>query len=78
MQLVHVMHRFSVLPKPHERIDLFFDAKKWKGEIKNAEPEKCSELRWAKISELPKNIIPEVRQALEKISEGEHYSEFNF
>ena len=37
---VQIMHR----KKDDERIDYFFVAKKWQGEIKNMEPNKCDEL----------------------------------
>ena len=78
LQLMHTMHRYSTDPVPHERIDLFFEARKWQGEITNAEPHKCDELRWSRPDALPDNIIPEVRQALEKIDIHQPYSSFNF
>ena len=42
------------------------------------EPDKCSELKWNKIDDLPDNIIPEVKLALENISKVIHYSEFGW
>lgn len=78
LSLAHTMHRFSSEPSPHERIDLYFEVRKWQGEIINAEPHKCSELRWASLSELPVKMIPEVRQALLRIASGEPYSDYNF
>jgi mutator protein MutT len=78
LRLVHTLHRISDVPVKHERIDLFFEIRKWNGDIKIAEPNKCDELRWVKIEKLPKNMVPEVRHALEKISAGDIYSDFNF
>jgi len=78
LQLAHTMHRYNTDPVPHERIDLFFEAQKLHGEIANAEPHKCDELRWVRPDVLPDNVIPEVRQALEKIAEHQPYSSFNF
>ncbi len=80
LHLVHTMHR-QVDENDrhgHERIDMFFNAIDWTGEPVNAEPHKCSELRWVSIAELPENMIPEVKYALEKIAAGEPYSDFNF
>ena len=78
LRLVHTMHRFSDEPEPHERIDLFFEITKWQGELSNAEPEKCSEISWYHIDNLPENMVPEVRSALEKIAAGRAYSDYNF
>lgn len=78
LRLVHTMHRFSDEPEPHERIDLFFEITKWQGELSNTEPEKCSEISWYDIDNLPENMVPEVRSALEKIAAGEPYSDYNF
>lgn len=43
----------------------------------NAESEKCSELRWFKLEELPENTVHNVRFALEKVSQGDVYSELD-
>ena len=40
-----------------EYIDFVFIAKEWQGNIINMEPEKCSELTWYQINNLPQNII---------------------
>jgi len=78
LHLVHTMHRLSKEPELHERIDLYFEIKDWKGTAHNAEPHKCDELRWVKSDELPANTILEVVQALNKIVANEPYSDFNF
>lgn len=43
--------------KKTEYIDFIFTARKWKGNIKNMEPEKCTEILWCNINNLPDNII---------------------
>lgn len=40
-----------------EYIDFIFIAKKWKGNIINMEPEKCTELKWCSLNKLPSNIL---------------------
>ncbi len=78
LRLVHTLHRYSEDPTPHERIDLYFEAAKWQGQPKNAEPHKCDELRWVPVNDIPTNMTPEVRQALAMIAKGITYSDFDF
>jgi ADP-ribose pyrophosphatase YjhB (NUDIX family) len=70
LKLVHVMHRKSA---DYERIDFYFLAERWSGELRNMEPNKCSEIAW--FSKIPKNTIKNVRIALGHIDKGEFYSE---
>ena len=67
-----VMHRQAEEP----RIDFFFAVERWLGEIRNREPEKCDELLWAPIEDLPPNMVPYVRHAIECYKAGERYAEF--
>jgi ADP-ribose pyrophosphatase YjhB (NUDIX family) len=62
--------------RTEERIDFFFTVRKWKGKIRNAEPHKCSELKWVDSGKFPKNMVPYVRKALEMLVKGEHYFEY--
>jgi 8-oxo-dGTP diphosphatase len=75
VDIVHIMHRRT---PDREYIDFFLLVSQWKGDIKNMEPEKCSELRWAKIDKLPENTIPYIRFAINQINSGEIYSEYGF
>ncbi|MEI8338241.1 MAG: NUDIX domain-containing protein [bacterium] len=70
-----VMHRFC---GDHERMDFFFEPKKWSGEIKNMEPNKCADLTWFALNNLPENIIPYIKEALECYKKGISYSEFGW
>ena len=78
LELVHVIHRKSTTPVPHERIDLFFRIREWQGEPKNAEPHKHAEIKWYPTKSRPKDMVPEVRFALDRIAAGEAFSEFGF
>ena len=60
----------------HERIAFFFSAKQWDGEPINMEPEKCDEIRWVDVNQLPSNTVPYVRAALEHYFAGCFFSEF--
>ncbi len=69
------MHRFE----NQERVDFFFKTNRWKGEPKVMEPEKAGEIRWVNLSELPSNIVPYVRQAIELgLKKGQIYSEYGW
>lgn len=72
LQVAHVQHRLS---PEREYFDIFLTADQWQGEIENMEPEKCSELRWAPVDDLPSNIVPDVKEALVNIDKGVHYGE---
>lgn len=69
-----VMHRRS----DDERIDFFFTVTNWQGEPKICEPDKCDDIQWFPLEDLPTNIIPYVRQAVEKYLVEEPYTEFGW
>jgi 8-oxo-dGTP diphosphatase len=48
----------------------------YQGEVYNAEPNKCDEVIWVSKDNLPENIAPSLRFALEAIFRGEIYSEY--
>lgn len=77
LELIHAIHR-SRIGNDGERIDLFFTAKQWQGEIKNMEPEKCDDLSWFDLNKLPDNIIPYIKQVIEAIQQKKVYSESGF
>ena len=72
LDMVHVMHRAK------ERIEFFFVAKNWQGEPVNTEPDKCDDVRWFPLDNIPSNLIPSVKAALEKYQAGETFSEFGW
>lgn len=74
LEFVHVMNRKS----DSERISFFFAPQKWEGEIKKMEPDKCSDLSWFPLDNLPNNIIPYVKKAIEHYLNGIKYSEFGW
>jgi len=67
-----VMHRME----GDERVDFFVHVRQWQGEPINTEPDKCDELRWVNVNELPDNIIPYVKKAIENHSLGVVFQEF--
>lgn len=75
LKFVHVAHRLGS-GASDEYIDLFFECTKWSGEVENMEPEKCKELVWRPMDNLPAEMIPYVRNVLERIARGETYSSY--
>ncbi len=67
-----VLHR----SQDEERLDFFFEARSWQGELRNAEPEKCAELAWFPVDGLPENTITNVRTAIANWQPGTRYCEF--
>jgi len=67
-----VMHRIE----DEERVDFFFQVHKWSGEPFNAEPDKCDDLRWVALDQLPENTVPYVRQALSNHLNGVRFAEY--
>ncbi len=61
-----------------ERLDFFLHVREWDGEPANTEPEKCDDLRWADVDDLPENIIPYVRRAIENFRAGVPFEEFGW
>lgn len=72
IELVHIMHRMY-----SGYIDFFFVSHYQGIDPLNKEPEKCDEFKWVSIIELPENIVPSVRFAIENYAKGITFSEFN-
>lgn len=71
IQFAHVMHRVS----DKEYLDFFFTATKWEGEPRNTEPEKCDDMQWFPLDDLPNNILPYIKQVIKDMNKAKHYSE---
>jgi 8-oxo-dGTP pyrophosphatase MutT (NUDIX family) len=69
-----VMHRIE----GDERVDFFVQVKHWQGKIVNAEPDKCDDLHWANVNDLPANIIPYVARAIQNHLNGISFDEFGW
>ncbi|HEC35493.1 MAG TPA: NUDIX domain-containing protein [Anaerolineae bacterium] len=74
LQVVGVMHRRS----DDERIDFFLVATSWSGEITNREPHRCDRLAWFRLDDLPENVIPYVRKALDNYRRGIWFDSFGW
>ncbi len=72
MEIAHIVHQI----KKVEYIDFYFLARKWQGEPKICEPDKCDEIGWFALDNLPDNLIIQVQEAIGNFQKGLLYSEF--
>ena len=71
LKFIHLSHRFS------NRIyyDIYFAVDKYTGEPIISEPEKCSELKWFDIDNLPPDIIACREAVIREYKNNNYYSE---
>src|SRR6266496_226021 len=74
IQYSSVMHRME----GDERVDYFVHVIKWASEPVNAEPNKCDEIRWVDMDDLPVNTIPYIRRALHNHRTGIKFDEYGW
>jgi len=74
VSFAHVVHNLS---GENRRMDFYFTVKKFKGEIQNLEPTKCTKMEFFSKDSLPPvdKIAPTTLQALENIWHNIPYSE---
>ena len=74
VEIVQMMHRIA----ESERIDFFVTVASWQGEIVNNEPDKCDDLSWFPLDQLPENTIPYVWQAIRNYHNDIPFSSFGW
>jgi 8-oxo-dGTP pyrophosphatase MutT (NUDIX family) len=74
LEFVQVAYRMNQ-ERTGFRADFFFKASIWKGEIINAEPNKCDDLQWFASDGLPENVVPLMRSVLESMEKGSYLVE---
>lgn len=70
LEFIHTCYRINKGDATSDWINFYFKATKWKGEVVNAEPEKCDGLLWVPMDALPENTVDVVKQAVEHIRKG--------
>lgn len=73
LKQAHLMH---CMVDGSEWLNVFFTTEKWTGTPVVKEPHKHGAVEWCAWDNLPQNTIPYVRQALEEIENGSHFSEY--
>ena len=65
------MHRTGNTGDPiDERVDWFLLATSWAGEPQILETDKCAELRWFGVHDLPTPVVPHELQVIEALRDG--------
>lgn len=75
LTFVHVAHRLGQ-STDNERVDFFYEARTWSGEVINAEPNKCDDVAWFLADALPDNVSPFIKRVLADVQGGKAYSEY--
>jgi 8-oxo-dGTP diphosphatase len=65
------MHRTGSGLPIDERVDYFFAATSWSGDPRIIEPDKCADLRWCGLHDLPTPVVPHELTVLEAIRVGD-------
>ena len=73
-ELAFVLHQKS----GGSRVGLFFRATEWGGTATNNEPDKCAEVRWFDLNDLPSNMVPYAAFVLAEVRKGKLYGEYNW
>lgn len=62
LAFAHLCHHAD--PDGQYRVGVFFAARRWDGEPVNAEPDKCSEIGWHPLDNLPADTVSYIRAGL--------------
>lgn len=68
LELATVVHNYR-----ENYVRFFFKATEYNGTPTIMEPEKCSELVWSPVDNLPEDTIPHIKLAIESIGDGLSY-----
>lgn len=78
LELDFTMQRTRHADPVDERVDFFFTARRWAGEPRVLEPDKCAEIRWCPLSALPDPVVPHEAHALAHLGSGARYLTFGW
>ena len=73
LELVSIIH-----PYQEDYINVFFTTNKYTGTPKIMEPNKCDDLKWFNINELPENTIIRIRNVIKNMKKGIIYDDGDF
>lgn len=76
IRLTHTMYR-TAHDETGDRSDYFFTVEKWNEEPKIMEPDKCDDLNWFPINQLPEKTVHYIKDVIQKIEKGIQYSEID-
>ena len=69
ISLIYLLHHYS-----GERLNFIFETNGEELKPQIGEPDKCSELRWVDLADLPEETTPKVKLIISDILEGKKYN----
>lgn len=75
ISIIHVLNRKG---EDKTRIDYFFKIRSWSGRIENIEKNKCVELGWYDINNLPTDIVPYILYVINMIKDKKPFSVYGW
>lgn len=75
LEVLHVLYRKV---EDNAYVDFILECKEWSGEIEIKEKDKCNEIKWADITNLPCNVIPFIKKIFTKEHKGEYYISYGW
>ncbi|SRR6056297_1666760 len=77
LEVKTVCHSYSN-HNDREFIQFFAICRNWSGEIRNNEPDKCGEVKFFQLNNLPENMVPYIKDGIEKTLKGVHFYEYGW
>lgn len=74
MEVIHVMQNKT----DYDYLNIFVKVHNWKGEPTIKEKDKCDDLSWFEMDNLPNNLLHFLKEFLEKNKRGEIFSAFGY
>ncbi len=74
LRVVHTMHQIG----DKEYIDFYLTTERWEGEPTILESDKCDDMQWFSLDDLPEELLPNVKAALAQYRNNETFSEFTW
>ncbi|WIX85731.1 NUDIX domain-containing protein [Amycolatopsis sp. DG1A-15b] len=71
LEMVTSVHCLN--PEGKARVGFFFRARRWRGEARNAEPHKCSQIAWFPKASLPASTVPYTHAGVELYRRDERF-----
>jgi 8-oxo-dGTP diphosphatase len=79
LTLVHTVHSRGQNNDPDdEYLNLYFEPQGYEGTPKICEPDKCDDMNWFDLNELPSNTIPNVVEVIRNIEKSINFSEYGW
>ncbi len=77
LKFIYCQYDYFNSPDPKEMpyINIFFLCEKWKGELRNTEPEKCDDLKFVDPKKIPKNTVHCIKDVIKGMLNKKYFSE---